>query len=139
MSAAAIGRFARHYVEMVAVMLAGMLVLFMPADIGLAAMGVDLGDEAPQLLLLGMGVSMTVPMVAWMLRRGHGARPSTEMALSMLVPTFAAMALLAAGGLGDVHGAMMLQHVVMFPAMLGVMLLRFAEYAGCHPHAQVAA
>ena len=139
MSATALGRFTRHYVEMVVVMLVGMLALFVPAALGLAALGVELTDEAPQLQLLGMGLSMTVPMAAWMRFRGHGTRPNAEMAMSMLVPTFAAMALLAAGALGDVHEAMMLQHVVMFPAMLGVMALRFSEYAGCHEHVRVTA
>jgi hypothetical protein len=51
---------------------------------------------------------------------------------AMLVPTVAAVALLAAGALADSHAALMLQHVAMFPAMLAVMLLRPDEYTGHH-------
>jgi hypothetical protein len=130
--------FSRHYVEMVVAMFAGMLVLGAPVALALGAVGVDLLDDAPGLYLFGMGVTMTVPMVAWMAFRGHGPRANAEMALSMMVPTVAAMALLGADLLGDVHDAMLVQHVVMFPAMLGVMLLRPSEYAG-HAHERVAA
>jgi hypothetical protein len=69
--------FVRHYVEM----LLGMLVLGGPAMLALGAAGVssaELKAEAPALLLLGMGVTMTVPMVAWMRHRGHGWAPSNE-------------------------------------------------------------
>jgi len=130
--------FARHYVEMVVAMLLGMAVLGLPAGLALEGMGVDLRTEAPQLLLLGMGVSMTVPMVAWMRLRGHGVRPCVEMALSMMLPTLAVMAMLAGGILGDVRDGLTIQHVVMFPAMLIAMLLRPSEYA-CHAHARVTA
>jgi hypothetical protein len=131
--------FAVHYLEMVVAMFAGMLVLGLPAEIALGAMGVDLQTDAPQLALLGMATTMTVPMVAWMWFRGHGARPSAEMALSMYLPTFAAMALLAGGALASVHAAMGVQHAVMLPAMLVAMLLRPAEYTAHAHHARVAA
>jgi flagellar biosynthetic protein FliP len=93
----AVRRFVRHYLEMVVAMLAGMLVLGGSAGLALGALGVDLLEDAPQLFLLGMGVSMTVPMVAWMTWCGHGTRANAEMALSMVITTVAAMALLAAG------------------------------------------
>jgi len=78
--------FVRHYVEMLLAMLLGMLVLGGPAMLALGAAGVgsaELRAEAPALLLLGMGVTMTVPMVAWMRHRGsprnglcpHAGRP----------------------------------------------------------------
>jgi hypothetical protein len=79
-----------------------------------------------------MGVSMTVPMVAWMAHRGHGTRRGVEMAAAMLVPSAAAAALAAAGVLGA-GAALAVQHVAMVPAMLGVMLWRYDEYA--RPHA----
>jgi hypothetical protein len=56
----------------------------------------------PPLMLLGTAVTMTVPMVGWIPYRGHGRRASTEMSASMLVPTFAAIALLQAGVVNDV-------------------------------------
>jgi hypothetical protein len=125
--------FIRHYVEMVLAMLLGMVVLGVPAEGSLRALGTGSHDayaEVPALMLLGMATTMTVPMVAWMRYRGHAWRPNAEMAASMYIPTFAAIALLPAGV--HVMTAMGIQHVLMFPAMLGAMLLRPAEYAQHH-------
>ena len=118
--------FIRHYLEMVIAMLLGMAVLGMPGFLALESAGVD--TEAAGVLLWGMAVTMTVPMVAWMRHRGHGWLPCWEMSAAMIVPTIGALALLEAGALDGAHAAMGIQHVVMFPAMLGVMLLRRGEY-----------
>jgi hypothetical protein len=56
------------------------------------------------------------------------------MAAAMVVPTLALIGLLATGVMTDFMGLMMLEHVVMFPSMLAVMLLRWDEYA--MPHAR---
>jgi hypothetical protein len=125
--------FIRHYVEMVLAMLLGMVVLGVPAEGALRALGTSSHDaytEVPALMLLGMATTMTVPMVARMRYRGHAWRPNAEMAASMYIPTFAAIALLPAGV--HVMTAMGIQHVLMFPAMLGAMLLRPAEYTHHH-------
>lgn len=121
--------FIRHYVEMLIAMFVGMGVL----GGGVAAAGVDV--EPAELALLWMAFTMSVPMVAWMRYRGHGWAASAEMTASMFTPSFAAVALISIGVVG-VNGAMAIQHVAMFPAMLGVMLLRKAEYSG-HHHAAV--
>jgi hypothetical protein len=119
--------FARHYVEMVIAMLAGMAVL----GGGLTLLAGDgWKSDAPELYLLWMAFTMSVPMVAWMRHRGHGWLPAAEMTASMVVPTLAAIALLWAGATDDVHTLMAIQHVAMFPAMLVVMLLRLDEYTG---------
>jgi hypothetical protein len=94
---------------------------------GVAAAGVDI--EPAELALLWMAFTMTVPMVGWMRYRGHGWAASGEMAAAMFIPSFAAIALL--GVVGE-DGAMMIQHIAMFPAMLVAMLLRKAEYSGHH-------
>jgi hypothetical protein len=125
-------RFARHYVEMVVVMFLGMGVLFVPALVALGAAGLssaELHQDFPAAMLLGMGLTMTVPMVGWMRYRGHGWRPSAEMAASMLIPTFGVMALLWAGLLTDIGALMTIEHVVMLPSMLVAMLLRREEYS----------
>jgi hypothetical protein len=122
--------FIRHYVEMVVAMFVGMFVLGGGAVL---AFGLDTGtlyDDAPELALTGMALTMTIPMVAWMRRRGHGWAPAWEMTASMFVPTFLAIALLWANVLDGGHAAMGVQHVIMFPAMLAVMLLRRDEYTG---------
>ena len=96
LSRAGTRHFIRHYVEMVVAMFAGMAVLGVPAGWALGAVGSswsELTDSAPSLMLLGMAITMTMPMVAWMRYRGHGRRANLEMSASMLVPTFAVMAL----------------------------------------------
>jgi hypothetical protein len=125
-------RFARHYIEMVAVMFLGMGVLFVPALVALGAAGVssaELHHDFPAAMLLGMGVTMTVPMLGWMRYRRHGWQPSAEMAASMLIPTFGVIVLLWVGVVTDIGTLMTIEHVVMLPSMLAAMLLRRAEYS----------
>jgi hypothetical protein len=75
------------------------------------------------------GNRLTVPMLGWMRHRGHGWQPSAEMAASMMIPTFGVTALLGAGLLTDIGALMTIEHVVMLPSMLAVMLLRREEYS----------
>ena len=133
--------FARHYLEMLIAMMVGMFALGMPLGALLGAAGVDVGawdTDAPELLLLGMAFTMSVPMVAWMRYRGHGWSASWEMTASMFIPSFAAIALLWGGLVEDSGTLLAIQHVAMFPAMLVAMLLRREEYSG-HHHATVVA
>jgi hypothetical protein len=129
--------FVRHYAEMVGAMFLGMGVLFVPAVAGLAAAGMsrsELEADAPALLLLLMAVSMTAPMVAWMRYRGHGWPASAEMSAAMMVPTFGLIALLGIGLVEDIETLFLVEHVVMLPAMLVVMLMRRDEYTGAPRH-----
>jgi hypothetical protein len=130
--------FVRHYVEMLAAMFLGMAVLGMPALIALGTVGVssaELRADAPALMLLGMALTMTVPMVAWMRYRGDGWRASNEMAASMLVPTAGVIALLGGGLVTDIGTLLTIEHVVMLPSMLVAMLPRREEYShGAHGH-----
>jgi hypothetical protein len=118
----------RHYVEMVIAMFAGMAVLAIPADLAMDALGAD-SDE---FMFLGMATTMTAPMVAWMIYRGHGWRANAEMSASMFVPTFAVIGVLSAGLLTDIGALMVIEHVAMLLAMAGAMLLRKAEYTHHH-------
>ena len=130
--------FARHYVEMLVAMFLGMVVLGTPATFALGAAGMsmsELHNDFPALMLFGMAVAMTMPMVGWMRYRGHGWVPSAEMAASMFVPAFAAIALLWGGLVEDIGALMLIEHVAMLPAMLAAMLLRREEYSGAHGHA----
>jgi len=132
--------FVRHYVEMVIAMFLGMGVLGAPAGWALGAVGSswsELNTDAPALMLLGMAATMIVPMVGWMRYRGHGWRANTEMSASMLVPTFVAIALLEASVVDDVGVLLVVEHVAMLLSMLGVMLLRPAEYTHHHGHDRV--
>jgi hypothetical protein len=120
--------FARHYLEMVLAMLAGM------AALGLSRLVVD-GPGPAALRLVEMSAWMTVPMVAWMRFRGHHWRPCAEMAAAMALPTAGVLALLATGAATDFGMLMMIEHTAMFPAMLVAMALRPGEYTGHHRHA----
>lgn len=120
-------RFARHYLEMLLAMFVGMVALGAPFE-------AIVSTDSAAAKVTEMGVTMTIGMVAWMRFRGHGWRPCNEMAASMLLPTALALLLLAAGALTETATLLGVQHLVMLPAMLVVMLLRRDEYSGHHDH-----
>jgi hypothetical protein len=122
--------FLRHYGEMVLAMFLGMAILGLPVDRIMDSVGAD----SDAFMFLGMATTMTVPMVGWMMYRGHGRRANAEMAASMYVPAFAVIGVLAAGLLTDIGVLMVAEHVVMLLAMAGVMLLRPEEYIHHHGH-----
>jgi hypothetical protein len=129
--------FVRHYVEMVVAMFLGMAVLGLPAIAALSAVGVsssELRNDAPALLLFGMGVTMTAPMVAWMRYRGHGWPACADMTAAMFIPTFGVIILLWSGLIDDIGTLLMVEHVAMAPSMLVAMLLRRGEYTGAVHH-----
>jgi hypothetical protein len=94
----------------------------------LGASPTELRDDAPAVLLLGMGVSMAAPMVWWMGRRGHSAPATRAMALAMFLPAVAMVAFLASGAITDFGTLMGIEHTVMFPAMLVAMLPYRTEF-----------
>ena len=116
--------FLRHYLEMVVAMLLGMAVLYTPIELAF--------DPSETIALLGMGATMTLPMVAWMRYRGHAWRLSAEMAAAMLAPTAVALALV---GTVEFHTLMTFEHIAMFAGMFAAMLARRDEYS--HAHASV--
>ena len=124
-------RFVRHFVEMVGAMLAGMVVLGGLSELLFMASGSSFSKASGQVQVLLMGLNMTVPMVGWMGYRGHDRARSAEMAASMIIPTLVAAGLAAAGVL-QTGAALGVQHVVMIPAMLGVMLWRYEHYSHAH-------
>jgi hypothetical protein len=117
--------FARHYLEMLVSMVVGMIVLG-------GALGLVVHVHRTGPLLAEMAVTMTLPMVLWMRYRGHGWQPCLEMAASMVIPALGALALLGFGTLTSRGPLMMIEHGVMLPSMLAVMLLRREEYSGAH-------
>jgi hypothetical protein len=136
-------RFLRHYAETVAVMFAGMFVLYAPTGVLLGALGTSWTRLSPAMNVFTMALTMTVPMVAWMCYRGHAWRPNIEMAASMLLPTVVVMGMPAAG-VGTSASLMVPEHAGMLACMLVAMLLRRDEYSCAahhagHPHAAIAA
>jgi flagellar biosynthetic protein FliP len=115
--------FVRHYLEMVAAMLAGMFALGWLEN--LLFPGLSLPTE---LAVLVMATNMSLGMAAWMRVRRHAWRPIAEMSAAMYLP-FAVLLVPFWTGLLDAGALMMWGHVLMLPAMAAVMLLRPAEYA----------
>jgi hypothetical protein len=124
-------QFLLHYLEMLAVMVAGMMVLGSALVLIASALGygyTELENDAPALVLTGMAFSMSAPMVWWMRFREHSWAATRAMAISMIAPSAAAIALLASGAVGDLDALLGVQHLAMLPGMAVAMLLHRGEY-----------
>jgi hypothetical protein len=122
-------RFLRHYLEMVAAMLVGMVILGAALRGVLALAGLPYPTRYPEFAALEMATTMSAGMGAWMRHRGHRWASTLEMVAAMFAPTVALTPLLWLGVLaGD--SLLMLEHLVMLPLMYLVMLHRRAEYGG---------
>ena len=127
--------FLRHLGEMTVAMLVGMLLYGLLLGSLLAAAGSSLEEGRlgePELFVLGMAFSMSVPMVAWMRRRGHVWRSSAEMSAAMFAP---AVVLIVCYWLYAVsaNSVCPLACATMIPAMVVAMLYRLHDYTGHHP------
>lgn len=122
------GRYTRHLLEMVAAMIAGMVVL----GVAVAALGAPPGFADPLVHYAWMGAFMAAPMVAWMRRRGHGWADGVEMTAAMLVPMCALVLPVELGtavpGL-SVQSLPILTHVAMIAGMAALMVYRWDRYA----------
>jgi len=111
---------------------------------GMAVLGVALGalGEPPgyanTLVECGlMGAFMSVPMVAWMLYRGHSWSDGMEMTAAMLAPMLALVLPVELGverhvpGPSD-HSLMMLSHMAMIAGMVVLMIYRWDRHAHGH-------
>jgi hypothetical protein len=131
-SVAKVGRFILHFLEMMLAMMIGMPFFFMlrnviPASSSYAAIFV----RGTILFDLAMVIVMTIPMVAWMILRGHGYRHSAEMAFAMGAPMVAVIALRLLMG-SDTYLSWLRQvgYNGMFLGMLIAMLYRRDHYTG---------
>lgn len=124
-------RFARHFIEMLVAMIAGMAALGAVASALLAASGSTLSDQPPPFRAMLMATNMAIGMGAWMRVRGHRWPRIAEMSAAMYVPFLALMLPYEFQRIGG--GALLAGgHVLMLPAMLAVMLYRRDEYSGHH-------
>jgi flagellar biosynthetic protein FliP len=121
--------FPRHYLEMVAAMFAGMVLLGAAVRGVLALAGLTFPAEHPELVALEMAFEMSAGMVVWMRYRRHGWALTIEMVGAMFVPAVALFPLL---WLGVISGDTLLlgEHLLMLPLMFLVMLRRRGEYGG---------
>lgn len=124
-------KFIRHFIEMLVAMMAGMMFLGMAVRIGTIALaGSGVYDDAGLRAVI-MTANMTIGMVIWMRHRGHNLSQIAEMAGAMFVPVAVLIFPFWAGLLsrGALMGGL---HVLMLPAMLGVMLRRRDVYSRHH-------
>jgi hypothetical protein len=122
-------RFARHFGVMLLLMFAGMAVLGGVVELMLLPFGQSMNDASAPVTASVMAVTMTVPMVAWMhFKHRMPVARSIEMTASMVVPSLLAIALYAVATISS-ESVLVVQHAVMIPAMLGVMLWRYDAYA----------
>ncbi|WP_046263788.1 hypothetical protein [Streptomyces sp. WM6386] len=120
--------FARHYVEMILAMLAGMLVLgaALRGVLALTDIQYDMSRQ-PQLVTLEMAFTMSAGMALWMRRRGHAWPGIAEMSGAMFLPALILVPLLSLDVV-DPDAAMAWEHLAMLPLMFVVMLRRRTEY-----------
>src|SRR4051794_34037182 len=124
--------FLRHLAEMMLAMMLGMCVLgmaFRGIHIAVFGTGFDAAwHEHTELAVFAMTFNMTLPMVLWMRHRGHSWRRCEGMAAAMFILAFGLLGLFWVGAL-SAHAVLPLEMVLMVPAMVGVMLLHYDEYA----------
>lgn len=121
----------RHLVEMFLAMWAGMM---LGAGLFAAAVGTSVPEarrEYAVAWVLVMAFDMTVPMVAWMLHRGHSRRSAAEMGAAMIVPALpiVALQLLVSTSVGNAYMS------ISMVAMIALIIYRRNEYraaAGAH-------
>jgi hypothetical protein len=127
--------FARHFFEMVVVMMLGMVTL--GAAFGAfhqLAFGSGYANawrDHVGLAAFAMAFNMTVPMVLWMRYRGHSWERGGEMAAAMNLPLLPAFVLYGSGAI-PARGVLGMQMMLMIPAMLAAMLYRKEEYSAPH-------
>ena len=127
-------RFVRHFLEMVAAMVGGMVIFGGLVSLFCSLTGHrDLFEHAGASAPI-MATNMTVGMSLWMRHRGHGWAATGEMAAAMYAPL---VVLLVPFWLGVLPGSALLgaMHVLMLPAMGLAMLHRRDEYT--HDHHEV--
>jgi hypothetical protein len=128
-------RFARHYLEMVGAMVAGMVLLAPLESLVASVLGHPHVLDAAMVTALLMAANMTVATAGWMWLRRHRPRLIAEMAAGMNVP-FLVLVLVAPlqGHASGEHGHGMISGTVLtIMGMSAAMLARRQEYASGAP------
>lgn len=120
--------FRRHYLEMAAAMVVGMI---STGAIFLTVVGLKTWDEVtsqyPTQALVAMAAGMTIPMVAWMWHRGMGGKNSLEMGAAMVLPAIPFLCLV---WFGITESAQCGAYCALtFVTMYGLMRYRRSEYS----------
>lgn len=126
--------FVRHLLEMCLAMCLGGIPLIVLFFFGAARVGYpDLFQQSPELSVLVIGFILALPMSAWMRLRGHGWRPTLEMAGTSIL---LAILLVSLGWLGILPEGSLFEWFTRFacPVMLIPMFLRLDMYTGRSAH-----
>ena len=130
-----VGRFVWHFLEMaLAMQVGGLAFLILLRLIPESSSFAPALARGTYLRPIVSGVLMTLPMVAWMIFRGHGWRPSLEMAAAMLAPVAAIVGLRILGVDNYLPWLAKASCPSMYPAMLAAMLYRRDHYTGQAGH-----
>jgi hypothetical protein len=122
-------RFLLRYLELVAAMLVGMVVLGWALRAVLALAGLRYPTQYPELVALEMAVTMPAGVVAWMRYRGYRWAAILEVVGAMVAPVVVLVPLLWLGVLTG-EALFLLEHVAMVVLVLLVMLRRRVDYGG---------
>jgi hypothetical protein len=126
--------FWRHFLQMLAAMAVGMIAT---GAIFLSVVGLKTWDQVllqyPAQALLAMAAGMTIPMAAWMLFRGMGARNSAEMAAAMVLPVIPFLCLVWFHVTKSAQCGPYCALTIV--AMLGLMFYRRGQYSTRRGHA----
>ena len=137
--ASKVGRFLLHLLEMLLAMSAGMGIFHLMANqIPASSNLVAVTDREAVLHNVVMVVFMTVPMLSWMIVRGHGWRHSLEMGVAMLAPIAAINLICSLGAVEYLPWLAKSSSPAMYLGMLAAMLYRRSHYtvkAGHSGHA----
>ncbi len=129
------GRFSLHFLEMLLAMIAGMPIFSLVRSLIPASSSVAAVFKSGTISYsITMTVFMTVPMVAWMIVRGHGWRHSAEMAFAMCAPVAVTTVLRLLGADAYLPWLGNASHLGMFLGMLIAMLYRRDHYTGKASH-----
>lgn len=129
------GRFLGHLVEMLIAMSAGMGVFHLFTGLIRPYSNSAVIQSGTTLHAIAMAVFMTLPMVAWMIVRGHGWRHSVEMAIAMLAPMAAVGLLCQVGADAYLPWLAEASCPAMFIGMIAAMLYRKDHYTDRGNHA----
>ncbi len=134
-SASKVGHFLLHLLEMSVAMMVGMPILFMLRNLIPATSSYAAAFKSGTILSeLAMAIFMTVPMVVWMIVRGHGWRHSAEMGFAMFAPVAVVLVLRLMGVDDYLPWLRNAGHLGMFLGMLIAMLYRRDHYTGASSH-----
>lgn len=135
-SASKVGRFILHLLEMLLAMMAGMVILYFLGDLIPAYSSLYFAFRSgTNLYELAMVVFMIVPMVAWMIVRGHGWRHGAEMAFAMFAPVAVIIVLRQVRADAYLPWLADIGHMASFFGMIIAMLYRRGHYTGKAGHA----